>query len=270
MRVLVFLFILFTFFFQVPFVSAQEATTFKDAFLQLNLRVEDYNKAYTEYELRRSQYLRFKSLQSEQDARIATAAMLRSRDDVVIAYITTLKLRLLETPGITSQEKDTFGVRLDGELGFWKDHKANVPSAGTLADLVADSDIAEVRYEENQDLFYNTLFIISNGRLTDMRTRLLENYGGIRTKVEAIRAETRPEFMFEEEKLLAIDRFLFESENKIARAQEKQIEANTLVARRGFTAQEYSTRLTILGQSQSYLREVTSFLKEVLVQVKNK
>jgi hypothetical protein len=256
----------------VPAVYAQDTapTNFKEAFLQLNLRMEDYNKAHDEYVLRRSQYLRFKSLQSESDARAATADLLKKRDDVVIAYLVSLKLRMAETPGITSDQKSPLDIRIDEEIDFYKDHKANVPSAGSLTDLVEDSQKAQTRYKENEDLFFNTLFIVSNGKVSDFYTRLTESLTGIKAKVGLIREEQRDEYKLSQTKLDAIDRFIFESENKLVRAQEKQLEAFKTTPGQKYSADNYSERLRTLTDAQGYLREVSSFLKEVINQMKDK
>ncbi len=270
-KILTILFILALFFAPRP-LHAQEPTNYNEAFLQMNLRMEEYDKAHDEYVLRRSQYLKFKSLQSENDARKATTAMLQARDNVVIAYIVVLEKRMDEAKGITDGDRGLLKGQLDDEIIFFKNHHDRIPSAGTLSDLVKDSDLAKDQYTKDvKDLFYKVLFAISNGKVTDLKSRLNENFGGIKAKVEVIRAETRPEYQFSVTKMQAIDRFIFESENKIQRADEKQLTATTInQAGRQFDFQEYTTRLGVLDEARLLLKDASSYLKEIVSQMKLK
>lgn len=270
-KIILTLFILAMFFAPRP-LHAQDPTSYNDAFLQMNLKMEEYDKAHDEYVLRRSQYLKFKSLQSENDARKATTAMLQARDNVVIAYIVVLQKRMDEAKGITDGDRSLLKGQLDTEIAFFKDHRDRIPSAGTLDDLVKDSDKAKEEYTKDvNDLFYRVLFAISNGKVTDLKSRLTENFVEIKTKVELIRAETRPEYQFSVTKMQAIDRFVFESDNKIQRADEKQVVSTTIAEiGRLFSAQEYTTRLGVLDESRLLLKDASSYLKEIVSQMKLK
>lgn len=252
-----------------PSIYAQEPSTYNDAFLQYNLKMEDYNKTHEEYVLRRSQYIRFKTLKSENDARAATVAMLQARDDVVMAYLTAIRKRLEETKGLPSDQKSTITIQLDNEIGFFKDHKARIPSTGTLDDLVADSKLAQDEFTKDQDLFYQTLLAVGDGRILDVHTRLNEKFSELKAKIETIRAETRPEYVVSVDKMQAIDRFIFESENKIQRADDKRKEAEDVSRLNGrMDPGEYNRRIGILGEAQQLLKEASSFLKEIVSQVK--
>jgi hypothetical protein len=260
---------LFLLFF-VPSVHAQEPATYNDAFLQYNLRMEDYDKAHEEYVLRRSQYMRFKTLQSENDARAATVALLQTRDDVVISYIKALKKRLEETKGVTSEQKNTLTILLDNEISFFEDHRSKIPSTGTLDDLVADSKLAQSEFTKSQSLFYQSLFAVSDGKLTDLRTRLGDQFTLLKSKIDTIRVETRPEYMFSTDKMQAIDRFIFESDNKILRSDDKKKLAEDFTTLKGgvLDVSEYNRRIGTLGESQQLLKEASSFLKEIVNQIK--
>ncbi len=268
-KILIIIFIL-ALFFTPRSLHAQAPANYNEAFLQMNLKMEEYDKAHAEYVLRRSQYLKFKSLQSENDARKATAAMLQARDNVVLAYITVLQKRMDESKGITDGDRSLLKGGLDAETAFFTDHRDKVPSAGTLADLVTDSDKAKVQYTKDVDeLFYKVIFAISNGKVTDLKSRLNQSFGGVKTKVELIRAETRPEYQFSVTKMQAIDRFVFESENKIQRADEKQTAATTITNDSlMFNAQQYTTRLGVLDEARLLLKDASSYLKEIVNQMK--
>ncbi len=260
----------FLYFFVPYYVHAQEPLTYNDAYAQYTSRQAEYQKAHDEYVLRRSQYLRFKSLQSEKDARDATVAMLGTRDEVVIAYLSVLQKRLEETTGLTDAGKKVYLTQLTDEKTFFKDHKAKIPSAGTLDDLVADSNLASNRYKDDQKLLYQILFAIANGKITDLRTRLSDNLNNIKSKIETIRNETRPEYTFDLDKLQKIDRYVFESENKLARSEEKQISAQDTTNIRDFTSDTYTQKLGQLGEAQQLLKEASSYMREIINEVEKK
>lgn len=269
MKFKILIILLFALFLVPPSVSAQ--TTYNDAFMQYNLKMEDYNKAHEVYVVKRSAYLKFKSLQSEKEARDATVTMLQLRDDVVIAYITALKLRMNESPGIPTEELANNQKLLDAEIAFFRDHKLKISSAGTLQDLVNDSNLAKKQYEtDTRNFFYKIIFSISNGKVSDLKTRLTDNLTLVKGTVNTIRDETRPEYQFTAEKISAIDRFVFDSENKLTRATEKQQVAMDTKNVREYTSGEYTKRLIILSETQQLLKEASSFLKEIVSQIKNK
>jgi hypothetical protein len=251
-------------------VFAQTPSNYSDAFLQYNLKTEDYNKAHDTYVVKRSAYLKFKTLQSEKEAKDATVLMLQTRDDVVIAYLTAVSLKMTETKGIPDAERSANQKLIADEIAFFKDHKTKIPSAGTLQDLANDSKLAAERYTlDTKNFFYKMLFSISNGKVLDLRTRLGTNLTNVKTKVNAIRDETRPEYQFSAEKISAIDRFVFESENKFARADEKEALALETKNLREFTGDEYLRRLSTLSEMQQLLKEASSFLKEIINQIKS-
>jgi hypothetical protein len=264
--ILALLFILFI----VP-TSIHAQTNYSDAFLQYNLKTEDYNKAHDTYIVKRSAYLKFKTLQSEKEAKDATVVMLQTRDDVMIYYFTAVSAKMAETKGIPDAERAADQKFIDDEIAFFKDHKTKIPSAGTLQDLANDSKLAGDRYVfDNRNLFYKILFSISNGKILDLRSRLGTNLTNVKTKVNTIRDETRPEYQFSADKISAIDRFVFESENKFARADEKELAAIDTKNIREFTVEEYNKRLSALSEMQQLLKEASSFLKEIVNQIKSR
>jgi hypothetical protein len=251
-------------------IHAQTPSNYSDAFLQYNLKTEDYNNAHDTYITKRSAYLKFKTLQSEKEAKDATVLMLQTRDDVVIYYLTAVKAKMAETKGIPDAERTANQKIIDDEIAFFKDHKIKIPSAGTLQDLANDSKLAGDRYTlDARNVFYKLLFSISNGKILDLRSRLGDNFTNVKNKVNAIRDETRPEYQFNADKISAIDRFVFESENKLARADEKELVAIDTKNLREFTPDVYNTKLGTLSEMQQLLKEASSFLKEIVNQIKS-
>lgn len=252
--------------------QAPEKTAFEKAYDDYQAQIAEYNTAHSEYVLRRSQYLRFKTLQSQQDAFDATSKMLQERDDVNVGYIKTLKERLNEAVGIKDSSKADLNVRLDDEIGWFTDHKSRIHTAGTLDDLIMDSNSAMSRYSFETPLFYETLSAVSSGKITDFDERLKDIFDQLKKKIDEIKSDEREDYQLPGDKLQQLDRWVFEADNRIQRAEQKQIDADTEIDKyksQGNRANLiYATVMLRLGEAQQFLKESGNYLTEIVKSVK--
>lgn len=252
--------------------SVQSLSSFDEAFQEYLSKFDEYDVAHQEYVLKRAQYLRFKTLKSQEEAHAATLIMLQKRDDVVIYYIKALGKRLGEAIGITDARRSSLNFRMNEEISWFENHKEVLTSAGSLDDLVQDSEEAKERFESLQPLAYEVLATISLGRITDFRERVNDLYDQVKGKVEDIKKEERDEYKLADAKLQTIDRWLFESENRIIRGEEKEgaaalkIENMSSIPNTAFG--EYNNALSLMGEAQLFYKEGSSFLKEVIREIK--
>lgn len=264
-------FIFFLLIFALPTYS-QGPTEFDRLYQEYSLRVEEYRRAHDEYILARSQYLKFRTLTSQNTAKDKTAVFLEARDEVAISYIKALKERLKETQGIPDATRDGINTRLDDEINWFSDHKGRVSGAGSLDDSVKDSDEAKRRYQAIEPLLYEALSIISSGKISRFRERLDETFTSVSQKVTEIREEEREEFQFDTRKLEIIDRWIFDTEGRIIRSQEKHVEADLLISKfpslKKKGASNYNEVLEVLAESQQYLKEASLFVKEIIREIK--
>lgn len=253
-------------------IYSQGPTEFDRLYQEYSIKLEEYRRAHDEYILARSQYLKFKTLTSQNTAKEKTVVFLEARDETVISHIKALKERLKETQGIPDATRDGIITRLDDEISWFSDHKSRVSGAGSLDDLVSDSVEAKRRYEQIEPLLYEALSIISSGRVNRFRERLDETFSSVSQKVTQIREEEREEFKFDTRKLEIIDRWIFDTEARIIRSQEKQVEADQLISefpslkKKG--ASNYNEVLEVLAESQQYLKEASLFVKEIIREIK--
>ena len=269
---LTFVAVLTIYFLSSQVIYSQGPTEFDRLYQEYSIKVEEYRRAHDEYILARSQYLKFKTLTSQNTAKEKTAVFLEARDEVVISYIRALKERLKETQGVPDATRDGINVRLDSEISWFSDHKGRISGAGSLDDLVSDSDEAKKRYEQIEPLLYEALSIISSGKVNRFRERLDETFSSVSQKVTQIREEDREEFKFDTRKLEIIDRWIFDTEGRIIRSQEKQVEADLLISKfpslKKKGASNYNEVLEVLAESQQYLKEATLFVKEIIREIK--
>ncbi|OGM22263.1 hypothetical protein A2863_02865 [Candidatus Woesebacteria bacterium RIFCSPHIGHO2_01_FULL_38_9b] len=234
--------------------------------------IDTYDKAHNEYIFRRSQYLNFKTLKSQQEAQGATLVMLQTRDQVAISYLRALDVRLNNAIGVPQARHEGLNIRINEEVGWFLEHKDGMSSAGTLDDLVKESNLASNHYNLIQPLFYEVLAVISQGRIYYYNDRTDEMLSRVRGKVEQIRGEERDEYRFSSEKQQVLDRWMFESEGRFSRSKEKQVEVDAIVLdfirKRGSLLTNYNSVVSKLGEAQLFLKESNTFILEIIREIK--
>lgn len=262
------------FVFARPTVS-QNTSNFRQAFSTYQDTLEDYQEKHGEYVLKRAQYLRFGTQKSQTDAKEATVAMLQARDRVIIDYLRALKARLEETPGVSDERLTNFQNRIDEEIAWFTDHRNRLTSAGTLDDLVEDSDEARDRHETTTEvLFYELLSHLGLAKVNDLQTRMETTTSLLEDKVDEIRNDEREGYSFSNSKMQVIDRWLLETNNLLIRSDEKQKEALDLISemietrRRNTLVSDYNDVIIKLGESRQFLNEASSFLQELIRELK--
>lgn len=255
--------------------AQDEKTPYQIAYQAYLDQMNAYQAAHQEYILRKSQYDSFKTLQAQQDAQAATVKMMQERDQAVLMYIKALRERVSENVGIDDATKNSIYAGLDTETTWFSDHKANIPTAGSLQDLTRDSRDAQIEYTNAQPIFYRAIGSSSDGKFTDLYKRFNDRFSELKTKVDEIKGETREEYSFSSDKLQRLDRWIFDADSSVERAKQKQTDAETIILAIGSNsrgvknmASAYSTILTNLTQGQQYLKEAGGYLQEIVRDIK--
>jgi hypothetical protein len=246
--------------------------TFDQAYAEYTASIEEYNKAHAEYVLKRAQYLRFQSLKSRQDAYDATLLMLKMRDGVVISYLNAVKARVDEGMGIPDDKKNILFLKIDGEIEWFTNHRDNLSTTGSLEDLVGDSKLAAARWSAIDPLAYEAMSLLAQGKITGFSERMDEIFSTTENKLERIRSDDREGYSLSSTKIETLNRWIFEADGRISRSKEKQKEADLLISQmpkdRRRLVSNYDLIISRLRESQSYMKEATRFIKEIIKQVK--
>jgi len=224
-----------------------------------------YHTAHKDYISARSAYLTYKTLTAKTEAMSKTLKMLQLRDEVVRTYLTALRLKLAETTGISDYEQTVLYLKLDDEVSWYIIHRDELPSAGTLEDLVKSSNKAQGQYGLSEVLAYQTLGTILAGKETTLRERLKEEINKINDKIAEIRQRGDKETAM-------LERWILEAENKLTRSQEKQFEAQQKLAKLRSSERnkmkKHNQARSLFRESHQYLKEANSYLKEIIREVK--
>jgi hypothetical protein len=252
--------------------AQEEVFNFEKAYKDYIFVYENYKKAHSDYLLARSQYQQAQTLASQTKARDSTVVMLQARDDVVVTYLTMLRMKLVESEGISETDKEGLYSRLDSEITWYKNNKSQIPSAGTLSDLVKDSEETSDHFQGVIPLAYETLSVVPVGKVEVLRNKINLILSDIKTKTEEIRLNGDHDTQI-------IERWIIEAENKITRSLDKEVEAQTLIyklqsssakksSREENPADIYNQVVSLLGESNQFMREASSYMKEIVKQIK--
>src|SRR3989344_1418096 len=249
-------------------VHSQEETEFdfNRAYQDYVFVLDQYQKEHSEYLLARAQYLQAETLVAQTKAREETAGMLEARDTVVTTYLTAVRMRLLEAEGVSDTTKNGLFDRLVAEMLWFKDHKERISSAGSLNDLVKDSEEASARFEETQKIVYEALSAIPTGKVSVLRAQMNLLLNRLKTRTFEIRANGDLDTQI-------VERWIIETDEKITRSLDKEIEAQSKMALFSATGRDsrvsdlcknYNDIIALLQESHQFLREASKYMKEII------
>jgi len=245
-----------------PSASSEEVFDFNKAYKDYIYTLELYKNAHSDYQLARAQYLQSQTLPSQTKAIDNTSKMLMLRDDVMVTYLTTLRMRLSETPGVSDSDRSRLYSRLDADVAWYQNHKARIPSAASLADLVKDSDEAKSHLPQTEILAYETLATIPLGKTKELRLSLNNLVSGIKNKTEKIRQEGDHDTQ-------KAERWILEVDQKATRSLDKEIEAQTLIVnlqsiKNKNTQSTYDQIIFRLQESYQFMKEASIYIRDIL------
>lgn len=257
-------------FFSLHTIFAQtDEFTYEKAYQDYVYMIDLYQNAHGEYLLAKAQYAQAQTLASQSKAQLATVNMLAARDDVVITYLRALRMRLVEEKSADAQTKNSLFARIDADIAWFENHKDTIPSAGTLDDLESDSQEAANKFMFTQRLTYETLGFIPYYKLKNTREDMTDVLSEVKNKIQDIRQKGDHDVAFAE-------RWVLETENKLIRALDKEVEAQNLVfqiqtqSSQATGKSQYENVLKRLQEANQYLREANSYMVEIIKQIKTK
>lgn len=226
---------------------------------------DQYRQAYKDYQVAKSQYQTYQTLTAETIALEQTIKMLQVRDEVIATYLTALRLRLAEKTKVGSSRLNALYLQLDEEIIWFREHKENLTSAGSIPDLLSLSKQTEDRYKNTEILIYHSLveiFLYQEGLI---HSQIFFVISELEAKINVIRESG-------DKDVGRIERWLLEAKNRKVRSDEKLTEAQSLeISRRSdsnLRRQNYNRIIYLLEQSHQYLKETNQSLSEIIREIK--
>lgn len=227
-----------------------------------------YQLAHDDYVLAKARYLQYQTLVSRDEAQKATLIMLQARDEVIKTLLTAIRMRIRENKGLADSEKESLYKTIDPEVKYYTEHKINLASAGSLADLARDSDLAKDHYNSVTNLvIYSSLVSISTGKTGYERKQLEKIILDLKIKIVDIKLAGDKDVSF-------LDRLFIDIENKFLRSRDKEIQAKETIlsGEKSFKdkTEYYNEAISGVQGSFLYLKEAVSYLKEAIRLIKTK
>ena len=244
-----------------------EELTFGRAYQDYQYNLDLYNKAHADYELAKASYLQYKTLVSKNNAQEKTLTMLSARDQVAITYLTALRTRLKEVGGVPDDKKQELFGLIDSEVSWFLNHKQNLSSAGSLDDLVSDSNEVKAHFPSVELLIYKTLTQISVGKVEAIRVEEFNILNNLKAKIAEIKANGDKDTSIAE-------RGTLEVESRLGRSQSKNNEALGVIATTKLEdtnkEDQYTSALDIVGASLQYLKDAGAFFAQIIINIETK
>lgn len=243
---------------------------FNRAYADYVYNTQLYNDAYSAYQLARSQYLSSKTLVAQGNAQTATLNMLQARDQMIITYLTAIRMRVKETDGIPDNSRQVMFTQIDNDVAWWGSHKTKLMSAGSLDDLVTDSDDAYKHYQSTLLLVYQALSTVFAGRLDSERSDLTRIIVDLKAKVVQIKANG-------DKDTSGIERSLIDVDNTVDRSSTKESDAKNIINTMSLdqnnpsgtdNAQKFSDAKTLMKESLAYLNDAVNLISQIVTEIK--
>ncbi len=260
----VLIFVLFFVFFARE-VRADYASSYQD---YIN-KTGTYQVSHNNYLTARANYFASGSLDSSDKAKSATLKMLQDRDNVVTSYLTALQAKIKDVKGMSDTDKGSLTSQINTEISWYNSHNNKLSSAGSLSDLVSDSDQAKEQFNGPTILvIYASLVDLGIANNNYIRGELNGEITTIQAKIAEIKSN-------QDKDVSSVERLLVDVTNKISRSQDKDSQAKDLVnsikpanQQTNGANSQFQSAQTDLSDSNSYLKEANQGLLQMITQIK--
>jgi len=225
-------------------------------------QLETYRTDEQAYQIARQQYYQLQTLVSLEEAVKTTRQVMLARTEVLYTYLQMLRTTLQQTQGIEFGLKQNQMNKLTQLLIDFKQHHVEVDSAvdrSSIAQAVTDFGALQKRF---QDVSFQTLTLISYGRVQSVYDKTVSIEGDIKQHVE--QNETDALRLSEKQRAFAQIESTFSDTDVLLKKVLTNLEAN-LNPQKG--QQYYTGGLNVndsLSSAYGGISRSLSFLQEVL------
>lgn len=185
MKKLLFVFVfLCTMYLVLSTVLAQELTSEK-AKSDYIFSEDSYKTSLSEFNLKKDSYLKNPTLSLKEETRVAFFDFLVKRNDYKRTYLTLLRTKVVESFGLTDDEKKTVYTKIDPEVVYYEKRRESYQTTTPLEDLLNKSKEEDTKYKtETLPVVYFTLDYISLGNVVRLRDENTNIYKSLKAEAE--------------------------------------------------------------------------------------
>ena len=239
-------------------VFATSAQARQDYLFQFDV----YRQKYTDFQVAKNEYEKFKTLTSQTTALEKTKSMLGQRDQLLHGYLLLLLEKLNEESGLNPSTKQLYRSLIASELTFLEGHAQLIPSIGSLEDSVRVSQELESHYRVLQTSIRQILIGLSMGQLAILG----QMYDAATRDAQNLIVSSAGYFTPAKQEV--VNRWVLQITNKRSLYQQKYdaiSSANALLQSNDIDDldRQYAEITKTIAEARQYLLEGASFLTEL-------
>lgn len=248
-------------------VNAQDANfNFDRAYSDYIFVRDDYGKKHEEYEFAKAAYLNSKTLPLQEEAQKKTASMLAARDNTLKAYLVALRMKVVETEGIPTEEKVTHLDSLDKEVTWYAESQTVYNETDSLEDLINKSAGSESRWDTSTEIVvYKVLYAIARGNVIYYHNTQNDLLFNIKDKVSIIEQNG-------DKNVDTVKRWFTDAETSLRSANESlpvaEEEILDLKVGRSSNGSTYLSSVKILKAAKNQLNQANDFMKQIIQELR--
>ena len=251
----------------VPSTIFAQTFDFNKAYQDYQYALNVYQGAYTNYQDSKDFYSKNPTLTLKEDARQKTLAMLKDRDQLLSVYLTMLRMKIVETTGLSLDDKNNIFGKIDPQVKWYQDHLVSYQDGDSLDTLFSKSDEVQNEYKTNTlPIIYESLFDISLGAEVGIENDMVSVYSNLKDIVNARVASGNLD-------INPFNRWFSDIDSAIQTLNQNNDLAKTQIAKiygQYYTiSSSFGTSTDTLATSVKSLTQLNNFLTEVLTSLKN-
>lgn len=167
-------------------VFAQEFS-FKTAYNDFIFTQDKYKASLADYNSKKDSYQKNPTLSLKEEARISLYSFLNVRNEYIKAYLTVLRMKVLESNGLTQSQKENLYSKIDPEVLWYEARKQVYSPAESVENLINKSKEEDSRYETNTlTIIRYSLGNISLGYISDSKNKHLKIYEALKEESQSL------------------------------------------------------------------------------------
>lgn len=166
----------------VPNAYAQEFD-YKKAYSDYAFTKDGYNDKLTDFNKKKDSYLKNPTLSLKEELRTSLYNFSQSRNDLITTYLTALRLRILESNGLTEDDKNKSTSKISEEFKWFGEHKNSFNVEDSVESLIAKSQEEDKRLTSNFTPAVNSALVyIGYGDVVDQEQKHKKIYEDLKTE----------------------------------------------------------------------------------------
>lgn len=223
---------------------------------------DTYKAKLTTFNLKKDSYQKNPTLSLKEEARVALLDFLGARNDLVKSYLTMLRLKALESEGLTIVEKQNIFAKVDPQVEWFNKRKDSYSQTDPLENLIDKSKEEDSKYTNETILvIYYTLSYINLGEVVNLKNNHVVLYKTLKDEANNLVSLGRADLNLFNRWFTDIDGELKQIEDI---EKETKLEADKILDSSEYRRDgSYEDALEALDPAKTNLLQLNSFVREL-------